>query len=180
MSDWLPYIDDFPRPMVRFWVDHLDANSTRVFELEPAKTTDQPSAPAKFTAQFDEHGWPTSIQWPGMTQPLFQGAMGDFLSVRSTSPRPLNAFNGLDSNMDETQRNSLRQHAFEEIPAVADGPVKVEETPYTITYTQELKHPALKWIIRRLEVWKQEPRARLRSEERRVGKECRSRWSPYH
>src|SRR2546425_9810821 len=23
-------------------------------------------------------------------------------------------------------------------------------------------------------------RARLRSEERRVGKECRSRWSPYH
>ena len=24
------------------------------------------------------------------------------------------------------------------------------------------------------------PRLRLRSEERRVGKECRSRWSPYH
>src|SRR5215475_14222358 len=26
----------------------------------------------------------------------------------------------------------------------------------------------------------EEPRARGRSEERRVGKECRSRWSPYH
>ena len=25
-----------------------------------------------------------------------------------------------------------------------------------------------------------EQRARMRSEERRVGKECRSRWSPYH
>ena len=24
------------------------------------------------------------------------------------------------------------------------------------------------------------PRATIRSEERRVGKECRSRWSPYH
>ena len=24
------------------------------------------------------------------------------------------------------------------------------------------------------------PNAKLRSEERRVGKECRSRWSPYH
>ena len=24
------------------------------------------------------------------------------------------------------------------------------------------------------------PRGRVRSEERRVGKECRSRWSPYH
>ena len=26
----------------------------------------------------------------------------------------------------------------------------------------------------------QNPARRLRSEERRVGKECRSRWSPYH
>src|ERR1035441_2525894 len=122
VSDWLPYIDDFPRPTVRFWVDHLDANSTRVFELEPAKATEQPSAPAKFTAQFDEHGWPTSFQWPGMPRPLFQGAMGDFRSVRTTSPTPLNAFNGLASNMDETQRNSLRQHAVQEIAAVADVP----------------------------------------------------------
>ena len=30
------------------------------------------------------------------------------------------------------------------------------------------------------EVWKSEKAAAERSEERRVGKECRSRWSPYH
>src|SRR5256885_12124635 len=28
--------------------------------------------------------------------------------------------------------------------------------------------------------WKERRGAELRSEERRVGKECRSRWSPYH
>src|SRR5438034_7733578 len=28
--------------------------------------------------------------------------------------------------------------------------------------------------------WRSGPRAPCRSEERRVGKECRSRWSPYH
>src|SRR3712207_8198373 len=28
--------------------------------------------------------------------------------------------------------------------------------------------------------WQQFPNALRRSEERRVGKECRSRWSPYH
>src|SRR5258708_31925073 len=28
--------------------------------------------------------------------------------------------------------------------------------------------------------WLEEERKKLRSEERRVGKECRSRWSPYH
>src|SRR5687767_7629186 len=37
-------------------------------------------------------------------------------------------------------------------------------------------------LARRLERWRDEGRreARFRSEERRVGKECRSRWSPYH
>ena len=30
------------------------------------------------------------------------------------------------------------------------------------------------------EKWEKEKELRLRSEERRVGKECRSRWSPYH
>ena len=33
-------------------------------------------------------------------------------------------------------------------------------------------------MIRRLKDGKEA--SRLRSEERRVGKECRSRWSPYH
>ena len=32
------------------------------------------------------------------------------------------------------------------------------------------------WVANKLG----DPTARYRSEERRVGKECRSRWSPYH
>src|SRR2546430_6374817 len=37
-------------------------------------------------------------------------------------------------------------------------------------------------VLGSLLAWSMEPPARLRfrSEERRVGKECRSRWSPYH
>ena len=31
-----------------------------------------------------------------------------------------------------------------------------------------------------LEEWQIKLRKQVRSEERRVGKECRSRWSPYH
>ena len=34
--------------------------------------------------------------------------------------------------------------------------------------------------LRRLRVWARWGQALTRSEERRVGKECRSRWSPYH
>src|SRR6266540_3621459 len=39
-------------------------------------------------------------------------------------------------------------------------------------YQAELLMPGLRW-----KVW---PLYKVRSEERRVGKECRSRWSPYH
>ena len=38
-------------------------------------------------------------------------------------------------------------------------------------HTSELQSPLLPYLVCRL---------LLRSEERRVGKECRSRWSPYH
>src|SRR2546430_15525527 len=41
------------------------------------------------------------------------------------------------------------------------------------------RHPREPWrsYVRRMQA---EPLAFMRSEERRVGKECRSRWSPYH
>ena len=48
---------------------------------------------------------------------------------------------------------------------------------YTVTF-----NPAIDYVVRLdrpLEVGEVN-RAKGRSEERRVGKECRSRWSPYH
>src|SRR5215212_5558458 len=39
-------------------------------------------------------------------------------------------------------------------------------------------NPLLK--VREVQFYLSDPGARYRSEERRVGKECRSRWSPYH
>lgn len=157
----VPYLDDFPREMTRFWVDHVDANSFRVFELDAAKPAAQAPTPAAFTAQFDAQGWPTSLQWPGMTLPLFQGPMGDFLSVRVKGPKARQAFFSISEAKDATQRADLQRRYLEEIPAAVAGPVKVEETPYTVVYTQELTHPSLNWLVRRLEVWKIEPRVRL-------------------
>src|SRR2546422_11652682 len=37
-----------------------------------------------------------------------------------------------------------------------------------------------KWLQQAIDAQMLEPTAMTRSEERRVGKECRSRWSPYH
>ena len=39
---------------------------------------------------------------------------------------------------------------------------------------------AILWKLRTGAPWRDIPSELCRSEERRVGKECRSRWSPYH
>ena len=46
-----------------------------------------------------------------------------------------------------------------------------EEKPDVICFQEVLPHVA---------AWLKENLTEYRSEERRVGKECRSRWSPYH
>ena len=38
----------------------------------------------------------------------------------------------------------------------------------------------LNFLIIGIDVFLEKRKTRMRSEERRVGKECRSRWSPYH
>ena len=86
--------------------------------------------------------------------------------------------------MEEALQEAKKAYAEKEIPigavVVKDGKIigrghnmKIEE------HTSELQSPShlvcrllLEKIIATL--------AQLRSEERRVGKECRSRWSPYH
>ena len=43
---------------------------------------------------------------------------------------------------------------------------------------EEILHKRERSLVEKIEVWLN--RGLCRSEERRVGKECRSRWSPYH
>src|SRR5256885_10883380 len=54
----------------------------------------------------------------------------------------------------------------------------------TLALCQDVQAEALGWPASLFEErsWglRRSPPARERSEERRVGKECRSRWSPYH
>ena len=79
---------------------------------------------------------------------------------------------------------------------VKENSVEIEEVVRVLTMSRNvLKSSAVTWsfhetlISNNLETWflqqlekppPEETRNPLRSEERRVGKECRSRWSPYH
>src|SRR2546430_4420358 len=54
-------------------------------------------------------------------------------------------------------------------------PISVEDLLSLVDHDQVIGH-----LIRRLDVVCDNDLGDMRSEERRVGKECRSRWSPYH
>ena len=65
-------------------------------------------------------------------------------------------------------------------PVVIARPCSAETEEQVLKIAHSLKNTDVSFF--RAGIWK--PRTRpgmvLRSEERRVGKECRSRWSPYH
>lgn len=139
----------------RFWVNNLAGQSLRMFE---ADTSVAPlAAPASRPAvQLDSRGWPVSASWSGMKQPLFDGAMGDFVCVGVIPPADRRTLARLHNKFDEaTRKAALRETSAEGAGATS------QETPFTVVYSQEFLHPRIANARRTLELWKQEPRARL-------------------
>ena len=83
-------------------------------------------------------------------------------------------------NQDDDGNPPARVMEFKERIRAADAILFV--TPeYNYSIPGVLKN-AIDWASRPYgdSAWEGKPVAVMRSEERRVGKECRSRWSPYH
>ena len=75
--------------------------------------------------------------------------------------------------------DALWRRHFGADPRVLNQPVRLEGVPHTVIGVMApgfgFPFRSEFWMPRRFDL-----RAGRRSEERRVGKECRSRWSPYH
>ena len=153
--------DQSPNRYARFWVEKLDPAVAKRFELskEPAgKPAQARPTPAVKT---DGQGWPTAATWSGMTQSLFAEGLGDFVAVKVNAFAPRWALQDIWHTGDAEKRRKLQAEKLEFIATQPAGQAAVEETPYTIRYTQPLSHPRFKWATRRLELWKRQPRARL-------------------
>jgi hypothetical protein len=152
------FADRIPRRVAAIWVDALAANNTRHYRLL-TQAVAVPPRPAGPEMRLDENGWPVSAIWSGMKDSLFLSGFGDFLSVKvkGFAPRWI-AMDVFKSRADE--RMGLRSEALEQIVAKAAGKARMEDTGPTLVYEQPLSHPRLRWAIRRVEIWKSEPRAR--------------------
>ncbi len=151
--------DNSPNQVVRVWIEDLKGQTIRRFQLSeetvpPSERADGP------TVGVDAFNWPTSALWPGMKRSLFQAGTGDLLSVS------IDAFSGRwvyseILGITDQQERDKRRDVLKEVAATAKKAAQVEQNAHTTIYTQALKHPRFKWAVRRLELWHQEPRARL-------------------
>jgi hypothetical protein len=138
--------------VARFWVENLGPAS--VLKLRFSDTPASAPTPAqRASVEVDDNGWPTSVSWPGMAKPLFLPGFGDFLAVEADAPRSVVASLAAGNS---TDRSSL-----EEMPAAPKGAATAEKTAHSVVYTQALNHPRLKYLFRTLEVFNDQPRARL-------------------
>jgi hypothetical protein len=96
-----------------------------------------------------------------MEAPLFLPGTGDIMTVRVSGFAPRWRMRDIWGIGDQAARDRARREALEEIGAEADGAAAVRDTPYTVTYTQPLRHPRLRTATRILEIWKREARARF-------------------
>jgi hypothetical protein len=153
--------DNAPRQVAKFWVERIPANTFVRMRLCAEAADAQPAPPAGPTVTLDASGWPASAQWPGMKKPLFLESPGDFLAVKVKAFAPRWALQDLSGAGEAGRRDELRAQHVEIVTAVPEANAQLEETPHTLLYSQWLRHPRLKWLARRIELWKQAPRARL-------------------
>ncbi len=155
------HADNVPNRIAKFWLDQLPGESVVSLHLspQPAETKTVPATGPAVTR--DTNGWPASAQWPGMNRSLFLRGFGDFLAVKVNAFAPRWALLDIAYAGEAEQREKLRRERLEEVWAKPEGPATVEENAHTTLYSQWLQHPRLKWAVRKLELWKSEPRARI-------------------
>ena len=113
-------------------------------------------------------------RWIGSALLLMTGLVA--AAQQPTPPKPAQSGQGPSTNLgNDANGNPLRLAVKTgHVSNYDEGKVKPYSLPDPLVMTGGSP-------VRNAEMWFRERRPEiLRSEERRVGKECRSRWSPYH
>ena len=96
-----------------------------------------------------------------MERPLFEEGTGDFLSVAINGFGGRWAYADIHHVSDPDQRAKRRAETLKAENASPTGDATCERNAHTTVYTQTMGHSRLKWLTRRMELWNEEPRARL-------------------
>jgi hypothetical protein len=153
--------DHAPGQLVRFWAEGLEGGRVRQLQLRSEAAAPENAATVKPSVTHDYNGWPTGAAWKEMSKPLFLPGIGDITVVRPRGFAPRWQAREIWDTGDAARRAKMRQERLEVIPAAPDGKTITEANAHTTVYTQTLRHARCRWIVRQLELWNREPRARL-------------------
>ena len=156
------FADNLPGQTVSVWIDSLPGNSSRHLLFSP-KPCANAVAPSVITPKIDvdEKGWPVSITWPGMSTSLIAPGFGDLVAVKVDGFAPRAKIHEISDMTDAAKRQAAREQFLKEIPASESAAATRTENPHSVVYTQTLSESSFGWITRRLEIWRDEPRARI-------------------
>ncbi|HEY4378717.1 MAG TPA: hypothetical protein VGN01_00110 [Acidobacteriaceae bacterium] len=159
-NDSQTFADNVSKQIARIWIQDLPGNAFRRLKLStsPCPATALDSAVSNPVIMLDEKSWPSSLEWPGMSSSLILPGFGGFHSVAVDGFAPRAKVHEIWGASTAEKRNELRDSVLRTIAAVEEEVATKEDTGKTIIYTQSLRHPSLGWAVRRLEIWKSEPR----------------------
>jgi hypothetical protein len=157
------HADNVPRRIAAFWLDALPGGEVVKFRFsaEPAGEPAPGGAGIAPVVEKDPSGWPSTARWPGAEKPLFLPGLGDLVAVRVNAFAPRWALLDIAYAGDPAERERLRRERIEQVAGEPEGPAAFAETPHTLRFEQWIRHPRFAWAVRKLELWKREPRARL-------------------
>ncbi len=139
-----------------FWVKDMPAQSYTLYIPEiKNNTTDVP------VLTFDKNNWVTSATWKGMSHPLFTEGLADFM-VLNIKDNDRWSQGDIYMHLDDERRVKKMKEITEEIWAKPKGRATVKETPYSWIISQEMNHSRLKHLTRRVEIFKEIPRTRVK------------------
>ena len=140
----------------KFWVENFEGTKMTRFTLSRDSVLNNISYSIP-DIKTDSSGWPVSAKWSGMDKPLFTEGLGNFLSLQSTVGREITE--KVLSESDNEKRKQKVKECTREDWAIPSEETSVKETPYSVVYEQKLLHSRLNWAVRKMEIWKNEPRA---------------------
>lgn len=149
-----------------FWVDNLAAASFKRFVLDTMRV--EPAVKlgtTRLNYTRDENNWVGEARWTGMSEPLFSDGLADFLvlGIDDMNRWAMGEYIHMEAGARKEKIDGITHETW-----AKPGMARIDETDQTIVITQEMEHPRLKRLSRRVELYKNTPRAKVRVEFDRI------------
>jgi len=160
------FSDNIVGRKARVWSGRIGPQSTKRIKLmEFGETAIQCNSVPDNDAleiKYDKNGWVSQVKWKQMTLPLFREGFGEFLSLSPEGFAPRWLIKDIFNIKEEAERRKKAEKLLRKENSKYENAQIIFDNNYMTVFEQCFSHSSLIWGKRTLEIWKDEPRARLK------------------